>query len=892
MANVSAGVAYVDVRLGSIEKLKKDMTTEIEKIGQELGKKLGDSVSKNTPTASGEELGQKLSQALSKGFIKDAGRDLGAGLRAAATGQLSTARALFADAGRNFMTGLRGGFESGFNKFAGSVQRLASMATSLSSSIGNAAVSGWSKFQNFGKALDSSAQKMGFLSFQIQNFGLIASAAFTAPTVAALGFASAIGIKTAAEIEQATNALTYLLPKGYDVEALLKRLQKIAIESPIFDTADLIQYSQVFTSAGVEISKTERFLRAFSNIALVTGVNTEKANLAVRAITQAFGKGKLQAEELNQQLGEAMPAVMRLLREELGVTQAELTNMVKEGEITGDELIAIFTKIGESEKFLKGAASGAETLNGVWQNFKETLQTQLGLFFLENSASIKKSIDQLGPSLQELIRIAGPAFLGLIDKFADFVKWLGRVVDWYKQLSPAQQSLVNKFLVFATVLGPIVLALGTFMGALAGIAAGIAAVATPVGGIILAVAALGAAIAAAVVWFKKFLDGNSEAAQKIKRWWDEVWNSAIKPLGERFKQLWEDIKAAFNQIKASLMTDTEAWKTWGTVIKTIFNSSVVTITAALKLVGGVLSGVIGFLGSFIKAVASIISGLIKLFTGLTDFLVGTFTGDWSRAWEGVKQIWNGLWDVIVGSLVNTIDAVWKLVKGLVTGVINYFKHLYNVLVGNSIVPDLVKAILSWFTRLVDRAKAIWQSLGSFISGFYSRYFAPVVNAIKNGANTVVNTFTNLRERIVSALSGLGSRMFSIGSSLIQGLINGIRNMAGRLYDVASSIASSVVSKVSKVFDIGSPSKVFYQIGEWNMKGLALGMEQNQPSASHVSDMIPSVAHDWGGPANPMFDANSDSGKLYIENYNANENVDPWRQAEDWYFLVSARGGVA
>lgn len=896
MANVRAGIAYVDVRLGAIDDLKRDMQREIENIGREAGRKLGDSVSKSVPASTGTNIGKNLNKELTKAFFQDAQRDMGAGFRALATGQIRTAGDLFKSAGRDFATSIRQGFTNGLQGAFGALDRASSAVGRFSSQVSTSTQRAWSKFQEFGKVLDSTSQKMGFLSFQIANFGLIASAAFTAPTAAALGFASVIGIKTAAEIESATNALKYLLPAGYNVEALLKRLQRIAIESPIFDTADLIQYSQVFTAAGVEIGKTERFLRAFSNIALVTGTTTEKANLAVRAITQAFGKGKLQAEELNQQLGEAMPSVLRLLRDELGVTQVELNAMVKEGKITGDDLIRVFTNIGESEKFLKGAADGANTLNGVWQNFKETLETQLGLFFLENAQQIKDAIQDLGPTLQQLITLAGPAFLGLINGFQRLVDWITKVVNWYKSLSPGTQSIINKLLLLATVLGPVVLLAGAFAGAFAGIAAGIAAVATPVGGIILAIVAVVAAITAGVVWFKNFLNSGSEASEGVKKALLGFYNESVKPVIDSLKTLWQSVVDAFNQIKNAIMGNTGSWASWGGFLKELWTGIWALLKGLVVLIIGVIKTVIDVLGPLIKAIASFISGIIKIFKGLTDFLIGVFTGDWSRALEGLKQIWDGIWDAIVGTLANLGHAIWNLVKGLVTSIINFFKTLYNVLVGNSIIPDMVNAIIRWFRRLVDLGRSVLTGLGSFISGFYGRWISPFVNRIASGVNTVVNKFNDLRNRVTSALSGLGSRMYSIGRDVIQGLINGIQAMAGRLFSIASNIASTVTNKVKSVFDIGSPSRVFYQIGEWNVEGLMNGMQDMIPAANRVANtlgsIIPTTNYPTGSPREPLFDQGGANAALHIDNYYANDNVDPWRQAEDWYFMVSARGGIS
>lgn len=893
MANIRAGIAYIDVRLGSIEEFKRALKDGIETIGQDAGKKLGENISKSVPASTGADLGKKLDQELVKAFFKDARTEFSAGFRALATGELGTARALFTSAGKNFGTSLRTGFSSAMDGIFSAFDRVGAAASRVSSTLSSAAQTGWRHFQEFGKMLDSAAQKAGFLAFQIQNFGIISTIAFTAPTAAALGFASAIGITTAAKLESATAALKYLLPAGYDVEALLNRLKKIAIESPIFDTTDLIQYSQKFTAAGVEISKTERFLRAFSNIALVTGANTDEANRAVTAITQAFGKGKLQAEELNQQLGEAMPAVMKLLREELGVTQAELTAMVKAGKISGDDLIAIFTRIGESEKFLKGAAVGAQTLNGVWQEFKETIQTQLGEFFLANSAQIKKAIDDLGPALSQLITAAGPLFLRLINGFSKLVGWFAQAVAWYDKLDPGTQKLIERLLILATVVGPLVLGIGALIGAIAGIAAAISAIATPVGAIVLAVVALGAAIAAGVVWFRKFLASNSEAAQSIKEKWNGFFETVVRPIIEAFKQLWVAIVDAFNQVKNAIGGNTDSWKTWGGFLKELFLGIWAFVKTVWLAVIDIFKTVLKVLGDIIRAIGSLISGLIKIFKGLTDFIIGVFTGDWDRALQGLREIWDGLWDAIYGTLANLSRAIGNLVLGLVKAIINFFKNLWNELVGHSIIPDMVKAILSWFQKMVNGVKAVINAIASIFRGF-----AAVVRTFAlyfyNGVNQIVGWFKALPGKIKSALSGAASWLYNTGKNIVQGLVNGVRSMAGFLKNaILNLIPGPVRSIVAGALGISSPSKVFKGYGENVVEGFVLGIANKNPllqDSLNSFSRAPRFEQINGSPSDPILSTGSDSAALAIENYYANDNVDPWRQAEDWYFLVTSRGG--
>lgn len=894
MAQVKAGVAYVDVRLGSVEQFMGDLKKKVEDAFSQVGKNAGEKITKSVPEGSLSSLGSKLNKDLSKSFFNDAKTNFTAGFRALANNDLPTAGALFKTAGKNFGSSLTSGFKATVQGAFNAFDTIADKAAKVGSAVSSAAQKGWTKFQEFGTVLDKAAQKMGFLSFQIQNFGILATAVFTAPIAAATAFATVIGIKTAAQIESATNALKYLLPAGVDVADVLDRLKKIAIESPIFDTTDLIQYAQKFTAAGVEINKTERFLKAFSNIALVTGANTDEARRAVVAITQAFGKGKLQSEELNQQLGEAMPSVLKLLREQLGVTQAELTEMVKSGQITGDDLIEIFTRIGESPKFIQGAADGAKTLNGVWQQLKETAQTQLGTFFLDNSDQIKKALNELGPALSKLITNAGPIFLKLISGFSSLVGWFSKAVDWYNKLSPGTQNLILKLGGLATILGPIVLALGGFMGAIAGISAGIAAIATPVGGIVAAVVAIAAAIGVAIVWLRKFLSGNSEAAQKVKAAWSSFYDNVIGPVVDGFRELWANIVQAFNQIKNAISQNTGSWKSWLGFLKELGIGVWAVLKGLFALIGEVLKGIFSALGSIIKAIGSLISGVIKIFKGLTDFLVGVFTGDWKRAWEGIKTIWDGLWDAIIGTLANVGEAIVKLISGIVNGIIAFFKNLYNVLVGHSIIPDMVNLIIYWFYKLTAPIRSVFSSITSVVKSFAS-VMATFVSNIADKIKSAISWFASLPGKIKNALSGATSWLYSTGKNIVQGLVNGVKSMASYLKNaILDLIPAPVRSIVSKALGINSPSKVFKGYGKNVVQGFVLGLSGEQDNLTRSLAMFsdqPRFQQVNGSPTDPISNTSGASG-LSIENYYANENADPWRQAEDWYFIVTSRGGTA
>ena len=62
-------------------------------------------------------------------------------------------------------------------------------------------------------------------------------------------------------------------------------------------------------------------------------------------------------------------------------------------------------------------------------------------------------------------------------------------------------------------------------------------------------------------------------------------------------------------------------------------------------------------GGTLNFIISVIKTAVDMLKGLTDFLIGAFTGDWSKAWEGIKEIAKTIWDAITGAITGAIDKI-------------------------------------------------------------------------------------------------------------------------------------------------------------------------------------------------------------------------------------------
>ena len=92
-------------------------------------------------------------------------------------------------------------------------------------------------------------------------------------------------------------------------------------------------------------------------------------------------------------------------------------------------------------------------------------------------------------------------------------------------------------------------------------------------------------------------------------------------------------------------------------------------------------------------------------------------------------------------------------------------------------------------------------------------------------------------KVVKLPAGKGSAQV-FKKSLIDSLINGVKQMASKAVNSVKDVGRSLVSGIKSVLRIGSPSKVFKQIGAWTAEGFGIGYEDEMDNVQ--SDMLGSM----------------------------------------------------
>ena len=128
-------------------------------------------------------------------------------------------------------------------------------------------------------------------------------------------------------------------------------------------------------ASGMEVAKADKIFKSMSIAIAGSGANAEVAGRAMTALTQMIGKGKISAEELRGQLGEALPSAMGIMAKSLGVTTQELDKMMASGQLMADEVLPKFASEmekafgGDAEKLAEGLQGSLNRLSNAWDNF-------------------------------------------------------------------------------------------------------------------------------------------------------------------------------------------------------------------------------------------------------------------------------------------------------------------------------------------------------------------------------------------------------------------------------------------------------------------------------------------------------------------------------------------
>lgn len=338
---------------------------------------------------------------------------------------------------------------------------------------------------------------------------------------------------------------------------------------------------------------------------------------------------------------------------------------------------------------------------------------------------------------------------------------------------------------------------------------------------------------------KPFVDSLASGWSEIVGTFLDSWNTYIQPVLDNIGQGFSDLMSNHIQPMIEKALDyfgdiiDDLKVIWENVLQPFFNwlaEWIVPILApAIQYLADVFFDVWG-------KIADIIGGVIDILQGINDFLKGVFTGDWSLAWDGIKQIFSGfstileslvmmLWNALVGlfkaawnTIVAVVQAGWDGIVKIFTPIGKWFGERWN---------DIVKAFTGagqWFTKKFQEAwdglTKIFQSIGKWftdryndvtkafsnVGNWFRQNFNTAYSNVKNVFSSIGNWFKSRYHDVTNAFSSIGSWFgntfrgaWSNVTSAFSGVANFFRGIYNTIRSSFTNIGTAIGSAVSGAF---------------------------------------------------------------------------------------------
>lgn len=161
------------------------------------------------------------------------------------------------------------------------------------------------------------------------------------------------------------------------------------------------------------------------------------------------------------------------------------------------------------------------------------------------------------------------------------------------------------------------------------------------------------------------------AWESIKRWFtEEIFN----PLRDKFLETMTSIREGFDKVFRPIidwLEDNLGWR-----IENVLNLFKDNFKRSFEMV-------INIGKDLLRQIRDSIEGIMGVLDGLITFITGVFTGDWDKAWKGVKKVFTSIFETLGSTVKNTMNIIIEIINGLMQG----FTNSVNTLIENMLGMD-------------------------------------------------------------------------------------------------------------------------------------------------------------------------------------------------------------
>lgn len=500
------------------------------------------------------------------------------------------------------------------------------------------------KLKTSAKEADAAVDKLGDASEKSGSkikSGLGAAAKVAGAAILAIGAAAAsgvvalgkAGVEFNAQMENYQTSFEVMTGSAEEAARITEQLKDTAAATP-FSMTDLADTTQLLMNYGLTADEAMSRMEMLGDI---SQGSADKMNRIATAYGQMSSLGKVQLEDVKQMI-EAGFNPLQEISESTGESMESLYQRISDGALSVDEITAAMersTSVGG--KYYQSMEKQSQTLSGRFSTLKDNFSEFAGevtenvtpalgtvtdtLTDMMSDGTLTETLTEIFDALSQIVVEALPALVEIIQEITPALggivsALLPVLLETIEMLLPPLLELIEAVLpVFSEILMALLPPLTELIEAIVPVLVSLLDVLLPI--------------------LTTLLD-------------------ALSPLLSMFVDLLQPILDIIEQAIAPLIE----------IIGYLIELAVIPLQTHLSLLMGVFDAVFGAISALVINAVDTWMGVLK---GLIEFIAGVFTGDWSRAWNGVVQIFSSIFNGIANLAKIPINAIIDVINGFLSG---------------------------------------------------------------------------------------------------------------------------------------------------------------------------------------------------------------------------------
>ena len=255
---------------------------------------------------------------------------------------------------------------------------------------------------------------------------------------------------------------------------------------------------------------------------------------------------------------------------------------------------------------------------------------------------------------------------------------------------------------------------------------------------------------------------------------------------------------------------------------------------------------------FFEAVADVIGHVLDALGGLIDFVVGVFTGDWRRAWDGIKTYYAAVWEAMKTIASTLFEAIRVMIANTLSAISQNWNANWDSIksFSGAIWNDIKALAVTVFSAIRDKLSEIWDSVKTTIEEKWTaikEWFIEIWQKIKDvfQLDEMVDIGRGIMNKLWDGLKSVWSDI----TGWLEGIVDVISNTFKKVTDGAKNLFKKAKKDAEDDGDSDEDDSGYVNSGPGAVKGHASG---GFPKSGQMfvanEDGNPELVGSWGGRA--------------------------------------------